>query len=64
MGRVSLVLAANVGTMLGGVQVFTAAKPDDGLLELGVITARNPVDWARVLGRSRCGARPDLHSSR
>jgi diacylglycerol kinase (ATP) len=50
-GRVSLVLAANVGTMLGGVEVFTAAKPDDGLLEFGVVTARNPVDWARVLGR-------------
>lgn len=50
-GRVSLVLAANVGTMLGGVEVFTAAKPDDGLLELGVVTARNPVDWGRVFGR-------------
>jgi diacylglycerol kinase (ATP) len=50
-GRVSLVLAANVGTIFGGVQVFTAAEPDDGFLELGVVTARNPVDWARTLGR-------------
>jgi diacylglycerol kinase (ATP) len=50
-GRVSCVLAGNVGTILGGVEVFTAAKPDDGLLELGVVTARNPVDWARALGR-------------
>ena len=50
-GRVSLVLAANVGTIIGGVEVFTAAKPHDGLLELGVVTARNPVDWARTFGR-------------
>jgi diacylglycerol kinase (ATP) len=51
-GRVSLVLAANVGTILGGVEVFPAAEPDDGLLELGVVTAENPLDWARVLGRA------------
>jgi diacylglycerol kinase family enzyme len=46
-----LVLAANVGTILGGLEAFTAAKPDDGLLELGVATARNTVDWARTFGR-------------
>jgi diacylglycerol kinase (ATP) len=51
-GRVSLVLAANVGTILGGVEVFPAAEPDDGLLEFGVVTAENPLDWARVLGRA------------
>ena len=50
-GRVSMVLAANVGTIFGGLEVFTAAKPDDGVLELGVVTASNPVGWARVLGR-------------
>lgn len=50
-GPVSLVLAANVSTILGGVEVFTAAEPDDGLIELGIVTARNPVDWARMLGR-------------
>jgi len=31
--------------------VLTASHPDDGLLEIGVVTARNPVDWARLLGR-------------
>jgi diacylglycerol kinase (ATP) len=55
-GRASLVLAANVGTILGGVEVFTAAKPDDGLLELGVVTASTPVGWARVLGRAALGS--------
>jgi diacylglycerol kinase (ATP) len=50
-GRVSLVLAANVGTILGGVEAFAAAEPDDGLMDLAVVTARNPLDWARTFGR-------------
>lgn len=50
-GKVSCVLIGNVGTGLGGVKVFSQAQPDDGLLELAVVTAKNPVDWARTLGR-------------
>jgi diacylglycerol kinase (ATP) len=50
-GRVSCILVGNVGKVLGGVEAFTGAKPDDGLLELGVVTAKNPVEWARTLGR-------------
>jgi diacylglycerol kinase (ATP) len=54
-GRVSCVLAGNVGKILGGVEVFPAARPDDGILELGVVTAKNPVDWVRILGRVAAG---------
>jgi len=50
-GKISCVLAANVGKILGGVEAFPRAKPDDGRLELGVVTARNPVQWARTFGR-------------
>src|SRR5215471_5280874 len=50
-GRVSCVLAGNVGKVLGGVEAFHGAQPDDGLLELGVVTAKNPAQWARTLGR-------------
>jgi diacylglycerol kinase (ATP) len=50
-GRVSCVLAGNVGQILGGVRAFPRARPDDGLLELGVVTAKNPVQWARAFGR-------------
>jgi YegS/Rv2252/BmrU family lipid kinase len=50
-GKVSCVLAANVGKILGGVEAFPDAQPDDGRLELGVVTARNPVQWARTFGR-------------
>ena len=47
-GRVSCVLVGNVARILGGVEVFHGAQPDDGLLELGVVTAKNPAEWVRV----------------
>jgi YegS/Rv2252/BmrU family lipid kinase len=50
-GKVSCVLAANVGKILGGVEAFPDAQPDDGRLELGVVTARNPVQWTRTFAR-------------
>jgi diacylglycerol kinase (ATP) len=54
-GRLSCVLVGNVGKLLGGVEAFPGAQPDDGLLELGVVTAKNPVEWARTLGRVALG---------
>jgi diacylglycerol kinase (ATP) len=54
-GRVSCVLVGNVGKILGGVEAFPGAQPDDGLLHLGVVTAKNPVEWARTLGRVALG---------
>ncbi len=50
-GKVSCVLVGNVSKGMGGIEVFKEAKPDDGILELAVVTAKNPVDWARTLGR-------------
>jgi diacylglycerol kinase (ATP) len=55
IGRASCVLAANVGQILGGVEAFPQAQPDDGRLEFGVVTARNPVEWARTFGRLALG---------
>jgi hypothetical protein len=54
-GKVSCVLAANVGKILGGVEAFPQARPDDGRLELGVVTARNPAQWGRTFGRIAVG---------
>jgi diacylglycerol kinase (ATP) len=54
-GQVSCVLAGNVGKILGWVEAFAGARPDDGLLELGVVTAQNPVEWARTFGRVALG---------
>ena len=58
-GRVSCVLAANVGTIMGGIEAFPDARPDDGLLELGVVTAKNPLQWARIFGRLTLGRAED-----
>jgi diacylglycerol kinase (ATP) len=55
IGKASCVLAANVGQILGGVEAFPQAQPDDGRLEFGVVTARNPVEWARTFGRLALG---------
>ena len=54
-GRASCVLAGNVGKILGGVEAFPEARPDDGLIELGVVTAKNPVEWARTFARLALG---------
>ena len=54
-GRISCVLAGNVGKILGGVEAFQGAQPDDGLLEFGVVTAGNAAQWARTLGRVMLG---------
>jgi diacylglycerol kinase (ATP) len=50
-GRASCVLLGNVGRIAGGIPAFPDARPDDGWLEVGVTTARNPLQWARALGR-------------
>lgn len=54
-GRVSCVLVGNVSKILGGVEAFPAARPDDGLLEFGLVTAKNPAEWARTFGRLALG---------
>jgi YegS/Rv2252/BmrU family lipid kinase len=54
-GKLSCVLAANVGKILGGVEAFPDAQPGDGHLELGVVTAGNPAQWARTFGRLALG---------
>ena len=42
-GQASCVLVGNVGTIIGGVTAFDDARPDDGWLEVGVVTAEGPV---------------------
>ncbi len=54
-GKISCVLTANVGKIFAGVEAFPQAQPDDGRLELGVVTARNPVQWARTFGSLALG---------
>jgi YegS/Rv2252/BmrU family lipid kinase len=54
-GRASCLLLGNMGTLSGGLRAFPDAEPDDGLLEIGVVTAEGAVQWARVLTRLASG---------
>jgi diacylglycerol kinase (ATP) len=54
-GKASCVLLGNVGDVIGGISAFPDARPDDGLLNIGVVTASGPLDWVRTLGRSVIG---------
>ena len=50
-GRMSCVLVGNVGSVLGNLHVFDDARPDDGRLDVGVVTADGFLDWTRAFGR-------------
>jgi diacylglycerol kinase (ATP) len=54
-GKASCLLIGNVGDVIGGISAFPDAQPDDGLLNLGVVTASGAMDWMRTLGRSVIG---------
>ena len=50
-GKASCVLLGQMGNLASGIVAFPDARPDDGLLEIGVVTAENAMQWARVLSR-------------
>jgi diacylglycerol kinase (ATP) len=54
-GPASCILAGNVGALFGGVHVFADAEPDDGLIELAVVTAEGMAQWARTAARTLTG---------
>jgi YegS/Rv2252/BmrU family lipid kinase len=55
-GKASSVLLGNVGELFGGIEAFEDAEPDDGLLELGVVTADSLFEWTRTLARTAVGS--------
>lgn len=57
-GKASALLLGNVGTVTGGFKVFPDASDEDGMLEVGVVTARSVWQWLRVLSRVADG-RPE-----
>ena len=54
-GRVTCILLGNLGELFGGIEVFPDARPDDGRLELGVVTAEGLRQWARTLATTATG---------
>jgi diacylglycerol kinase family enzyme len=55
-GKASCVLVGNVGSLFGGIEVFDRASPDDGRLDIGVVTADGVIEWGRTLARTAAGS--------
>lgn len=54
-GPASCILLGNVGDLFGGIEVFADAQPDDGLLDVGVLTSEGPLQLARAVARTALG---------
>jgi len=54
-GDATCVLVGNVGKVIGGIAAFEGARPDDGRLDVGVVTADGLWQWARTLSRTAFG---------
>jgi len=54
-GKASCVLVANVGSIAGGITAFEHASPDDGVLDVAVVTADGAWQWVRTLTRASVG---------
>jgi diacylglycerol kinase (ATP) len=55
-GPASCILIGNVGSLFGGIEVFADARPDDGLLDVGVLTSEGPVQLVRAATRTALGS--------
>ncbi|HET9593922.1 MAG TPA: YegS/Rv2252/BmrU family lipid kinase [Solirubrobacterales bacterium] len=55
-GPASCILVGNVGELFGGIEVFADARPDDGVLDVGVLTSEGPVQLARAAARTAVGS--------
>lgn len=47
-GRTTMVLVGNFGTISGGLEVFPDAQPDDGVLDIAVMSASKLREWASI----------------
>lgn len=51
-GRATAVLVANLPEGVGGLELSEASRPDDGVLEVGVLTAKGPLQLLRTAARA------------
>ena len=54
-GKASCILIGNVSRLLGGIQLFEDAHPDDGRLEVGVVNAEGVIQWGGTFARTAFG---------
>ena len=45
-----------MGELFGGIEVFADARPDDGVLDVGVLTSEGPVQLVRAAARTAVGS--------
>lgn len=55
-GPATCILIGNVGELFGGIEVFADARPDDGALDVGVLTSEGPVQLVRAAARTAVGS--------
>jgi diacylglycerol kinase (ATP) len=55
-GPASCILVGNVGELFGGIEVFADARPDDGKLDVGVLTSENRLQLVRATARTAVGS--------
>jgi YegS/Rv2252/BmrU family lipid kinase len=55
-GKTGCILVGNVPKVFGGIEAFDDASPEDGCLELGVVTADGVMQWTRALIRTATGS--------
>jgi YegS/Rv2252/BmrU family lipid kinase len=58
-GKITCVLVGNVKDVFAGIEVFDGSRPDDGLLEIGVVTAKSRTQWVRTISRVVLGHAQD-----
>lgn len=54
-GPASCLLIGNIGELFGGIDVFPDATPEDGRLDVGLLTAENPLQVLRAAARTAVG---------
>jgi YegS/Rv2252/BmrU family lipid kinase len=63
-GTATCVLVANVGKLFGGVELFEGSRADDGLLEVGALTATGVLETVRTVARVALASADDAASVR
>ncbi|MDO8308666.1 MAG: diacylglycerol kinase family protein [Actinomycetota bacterium] len=54
-GPITCVLFGNMSEVLGGIEVFDGSSADDGMIEMGVVSAKSRTQWLRTLTRAAVG---------
>jgi diacylglycerol kinase family enzyme len=63
-GTATCVLVGNVGELFGGLELFEGSRADDGLLEVGVLTATGVLETVRTVARVAVGSADDAAFAR